>query len=92
MLDQAAPLVKAGGRLAYITCSLLAEENTDQITGFLSRHPQFRVLPTAEAWARAGLSGTAPQSADGSTETLLLTPRHHGTDGFFISILTNAPA
>lgn len=92
VLDQAAPLVKAGGRLAYITCSLLAEENTDQITGFLSRHPQFRVLPTAEAWARAGLSGTAPQSADGSTETLLLTPRHHGTDGFFIAILTNAPA
>jgi 16S rRNA (cytosine967-C5)-methyltransferase len=41
ILDQAAPLVRKGGRLVYATCSLLAEENEDQVTAFLSRHPEF---------------------------------------------------
>ncbi len=41
ILDQAALLVRAGGRLIYATCSLLREENEDQVTGFLARHPEF---------------------------------------------------
>ena len=41
ILDQAATLVRIGGRLVYATCSLLSEENEDQVTGFLSRHPSF---------------------------------------------------
>src|SRR5213075_1833465 len=36
ILERAAPLVKPGGRIAYVTCSLLAEENTDQVKDFLS--------------------------------------------------------
>lgn len=41
ILDQAASLVRKGGRLVYATCSLLAEENEDQVTAFLSRHPDY---------------------------------------------------
>jgi 16S rRNA (cytosine967-C5)-methyltransferase len=41
LLDQAASLVRTGGRLVYATCSLLAEENEDQVTAFLSRHSDF---------------------------------------------------
>jgi 16S rRNA (cytosine967-C5)-methyltransferase len=41
LLDQAASLVRKGGRLVYATCSLLAEENEDQVTAFVSRHPGF---------------------------------------------------
>ena len=41
ILDQAAPLVRAGGQLVYATCSLLREENEDQVIGFLARHPEF---------------------------------------------------
>jgi 16S rRNA (cytosine967-C5)-methyltransferase len=41
ILDQAASLVRKAGRLVYATCSLLAEENEDQVTAFLSRHPGF---------------------------------------------------
>ncbi len=41
ILDQAASLVRKGGRLVYATCSLLAEENEDQVTAFLSRHSGF---------------------------------------------------
>jgi 16S rRNA (cytosine967-C5)-methyltransferase len=41
ILDQAAPLVRTGGRLVYATCSLLFEENEAQVTAFLARHPHF---------------------------------------------------
>ncbi|WP_323782978.1 RsmB/NOP family class I SAM-dependent RNA methyltransferase [Thalassovita sp.] len=39
ILDQAAGLVAANGVLAYATCSLLADENDNQIAAFLARHP-----------------------------------------------------
>ena len=87
ILARAASLVKKGGRLVYITCSILAEENTDQLAAFLSQHTDFQVKPTAQAWADAGLFGTAPKSADGREDALLLTPANHHTDGFFISVM-----
>jgi 16S rRNA (cytosine967-C5)-methyltransferase len=39
VLDRAAALVKPGGRIAYITCSVLPPENGEQIRGFGARHP-----------------------------------------------------
>ena len=86
LLDRGASLTKPGGRLVYATCSVLPEENGDQVAAFLERHAEFTLLPWREAWA-AGVGGDAPSSADGSDATLLLTPAHHGTDGFFIAVL-----
>lgn len=86
VLELGAPLVKPGGRLVYVTCSVLPEENKDQITAFLERHPEFSLQPYAESWG-ASIGGTPPPSADGSSDTLLLTPATHGMDGFFIAIL-----
>ncbi len=48
VLDRAARLVKPGGRIAYITCSVLPPENGDQIRAFLARHPDFAVVPPAQ--------------------------------------------
>jgi 16S rRNA (cytosine967-C5)-methyltransferase len=87
VLDQAAPLVKPGGRLAYITCSVLPPENRDQVEAFLSRFPQYSIVPWPDLWSAASLSAAPPQSADGSGETLLMTPRSFGTDGFFVAVL-----
>jgi 16S rRNA (cytosine967-C5)-methyltransferase len=87
VLDVAARLVKPGGRLAYVTCSVLPEENTGQVARFLSEEGRFRVVPPAEAWAGAMGGGAPPESADGSSQTLLLTPATHGTDGFFVALL-----
>jgi 16S rRNA (cytosine967-C5)-methyltransferase len=87
LLDQAAPLVKPGGSLAYITCSVLPPENRDQVDAFISRHPDFGILPWPGLWESAGLSAAPPQSADGSTQTLLMTPRSFGTDGFYVAVL-----
>jgi 16S rRNA (cytosine967-C5)-methyltransferase len=86
VLDQAAPLVKPGGRLVYVTCSVLPEENRDQVEAFMARCPGFELLPWPEVWEEAHLPAP-PASADGSAETLLMTPRTFGTDGFFVATL-----
>jgi 16S rRNA (cytosine967-C5)-methyltransferase len=90
VLDRAASLVKPGGQIVYVTCSILPEENVLQVAAFLEKHGDFHVVPTADAWAAVGQTGEVPASADGSPDTLLLTPGRHGTDGFFIAVLARA--
>jgi 16S rRNA (cytosine967-C5)-methyltransferase len=94
VLDRAAPLVKPGGRIAYITCSVLPPENGAQICAFLTRHPEFVVVPpsqtTSVLWDKAEEFAAAVLQ---SPEGLLMTPRRTGTDGFFVSVLKKqAPA
>jgi 16S rRNA (cytosine967-C5)-methyltransferase len=88
VLDRASPLVKPGGRIAYITCSVLPAENGDQIRAFIARHPDFAVMPPSQTvtalWDKADDFAAATLQ---STEGLLMTPRRTGTDGFFVSIL-----
>jgi 16S rRNA (cytosine967-C5)-methyltransferase len=86
VLDQAARLVKPGGRLAYITCSVLPPENRGQVDAFITRFPAFRTALWPELWQER-IPSPPPPSADGSTETLLMTPRSFGTDGFFVAML-----
>jgi 16S rRNA (cytosine967-C5)-methyltransferase len=80
ILDTAQTLVRKGGRLVYATCSLLEEENEAQVTGFLLRHPEFAVVPLAQAWP-------LPQPVPNSGDFLSLTPARHHTDGFFTAVL-----
>jgi 16S rRNA (cytosine967-C5)-methyltransferase len=84
VLELGAGLVKPGGRLVYVTCSVLPEENTDQAEWFLATFGRFRLVPYAELWQTRARSAL-PLSADGRADTLLLTPASHGTDGFFIA-------
>src|SRR5262249_36581111 len=48
VLDRAAALVKPGGRIAYITCSVLVPENGEQVRAFVERHGEFSVRPPAD--------------------------------------------
>ena len=88
VLDRAAALVKPGGRIAYITCSVLPAENGEQVRAFMVRHPEFAVVPPEETasvlWGRAE---DFAQAALRSEEGWLMTPRRTGTDGFFVSVL-----
>jgi 16S rRNA (cytosine967-C5)-methyltransferase len=43
ILDRVAPMLRAGGWLAYATCSLLERENGAQARAFLSRHPGWQL-------------------------------------------------
>ncbi|MBL8895712.1 MAG: RsmB/NOP family class I SAM-dependent RNA methyltransferase [Rhizobiales bacterium] len=86
LLDRGAGLVRPGGRLVYVTCSLLPEENEDQITAFLSRQPDYAAVSYREQW-QAAIGTPAPESAITSDLGLQLTPARHDTDGFFICVL-----
>jgi 16S rRNA (cytosine967-C5)-methyltransferase len=87
-LDRAVPLLKPGGRLVYVTCSVLDDENGAQVRAFLTRHSGFSIIPPADAanalGERAFLFRRAVLMSD---EGLLMTPRRTDTDGFFVSVL-----
>ncbi|MEP6201406.1 MAG: RsmB/NOP family class I SAM-dependent RNA methyltransferase, partial [Marinomonas sp.] len=82
LLDIAAALTKPGGRIAFITCSLLDTEGADRVAAFLARHSGWSAqqpdLPLGEPHGHINATGTR------------LDPFHHGTDGFFIAILRSA--
>lgn len=81
ILASAARLVVPGGHLVYATCSLLQEENQQQVEGFLVDRPDFRVEPLPEIWNKHRLW------QDGLGNYMRLSPHKDGTDGFFATIL-----
>jgi 16S rRNA (cytosine967-C5)-methyltransferase len=88
LLDQAAALVKPGGRIAYVTCSVLADENGEQIRRFLASQPDFAPVAPAElAGALGERAFLFRRAVLMSQEGLLMTPRRTGTDGFFVAVL-----
>ncbi|MDQ8731090.1 RsmB/NOP family class I SAM-dependent RNA methyltransferase [Bradyrhizobium sp. LHD-71] len=88
VLDRAARLVKPGGRVAYITCSVLPQENGEQIRHFISRHPDFEIVNATDFTAPLGERAIAFRDAALlSSEGVLLTPQRTKTDGFFVSVL-----
>jgi 16S rRNA (cytosine967-C5)-methyltransferase len=78
LLDVAVPLLRPGGRLVYVVCSLLDEEGAAQFDAGLARHPR--------------LTAQAPALPVGATrgQGIRLTPYRDGTDGFFIACATFA--
>jgi 16S rRNA (cytosine967-C5)-methyltransferase len=87
-LDRAATLVKPGGRIAYVTCSLLIEENDDQVRAFLARRPQFELVPPGRVVDALGERAFVFHRAVAlSQEGLLMTPRRTDTDGFYVSLM-----
>ncbi len=94
ILRTACNYVKPGGRLVYITCSFLMEENEDQVADFLRDRPDFVMDDAAESAARSGLltaegAGLVDRlkRPDGN---LRLTPRSAGSDGFFVAVMRRA--
>ncbi len=88
ILERALPLLKPGGRIAYVTCSVIDAENGDQVQSLVRRHPELSVVPPAEVSNRLGERAFMfAKAARLSDEGILMTPRTTDTDGFFISLL-----
>lgn len=85
ILNSASRLVAPGGRLIYVTCSLLPAENEERVTAFLADHGEFQSVPVADIW-REAIGGDCPMWGP-PAPYLQLTPARHGTDGFFIAVL-----
>jgi 16S rRNA (cytosine967-C5)-methyltransferase len=87
LLEKARAMVAPGGRIIYITCSLLASEGAEQIKNFLQTAPEFEPADIGDIWhdtVAATGGGACPPHQPGM---LQLLPGRDGTDGFFIAIL-----
>lgn len=86
VLVNASQYVKPGGRLAYVTCSLLPGENADQVTWFLSQNTEFSPVSALETW-RARLPGVDEPAYANDRGDITLTPATTRTDGFFLALM-----
>lgn len=86
IIESAAKLVKKGGRFIYATCSMLTEENEQQVEKFLSNNDDFELLNFATEWETL-IKTDVPTSASSLEGALLLTPNQHKTDGFFVAVM-----
>lgn len=83
ILASASRLIKPGGKLVYVTCSIFDDENIGQIKQFLGEHQTFKVAHPGKMWNKLT---SAPETG---LTVLQLTPHKDGTDGFFAVVLTN---
>lgn len=94
VLEKAARYVRPGGRMVYVTCSILPEENEDRVAGFLQAHPEFTPVPAIEAIKATGLITDEGEvqigACAGRFDALQLTPARVGTDGFYICVMARA--
>lgn len=75
LLDALWPLLKPGGKLLYVTCSVLAAENEDMIGHFLARQGDVKVLSLTLSWAIQKQAG------------LQILPGTKDSDGFYYALL-----
>lgn len=83
LLEKFASFAKPGGRIAYATCSVLAEENENIVEAFLRSHP-FDIVCVGEALEEHSISDEGLVSKNGFLKT---NPCHGPWDGFFVAIL-----
>ena len=79
LLDACCQYVKKGGTLVYSTCSLLPEENGEQIRRFLDRNPGFSLDRLPESFDERFRER---HQSDGG---LQLLPHRDQMEGFFIA-------
>ena len=100
LLDRALTVLKPGGLLVYSTCSILPQENEEQVMAALKRHRDCEVMPltgalaedaparpaTAQAIVDAAERGELPLLANGLAGTLTICPTRL-YEGFYIAVI-----
>jgi 16S rRNA (cytosine967-C5)-methyltransferase len=92
ILASASRLLKPGGRLVYATCSLLPQENQQIAEDFLTKHPNFEVVPAAEVLKPLFPKDKMPLGCSPDNPWWQLWPHIHGTDGFFGAVFQKKAA
>ena len=90
ILADAVRYLKPGGALVYITCSILPEENDDQVLAFIKQNPAFSSVAPVDLW-RSAFGADLPLGLETAEAGIALTPRLTGTDGFYVNVLRRAP-
>jgi 16S rRNA (cytosine967-C5)-methyltransferase len=91
ILTRAADLVKPGGRLVYVTCSVLAAENGAVCDAFTAARADFTPLAVEQAARPPMLTIPGRQRLAALAQgghRVQLSPARTGTDGFFIALWT----
>lgn len=88
VLARAAGLVRPGGRIAYITCSVIPRENDERIAAFLAANPGFASVDPRDMLALAPdtLSERDDLTSPGGLG-VQLSPLRTGTDGFYCALV-----
>lgn len=88
ILDHAAGMLKAGGRLVYSTCTFAPEENEGSISRFLNRHSEFEILTVEKAEGMSeGNLDWALDAAEEIRHTIRLFPHKLDGEGHYLAIL-----
>lgn len=88
ILDRAAEMLRAGGRICYSTCTFSPEENEDCMARFLLRHPEFHLLAVKKKEnMSSGNPAYAVHPAEGLDRTIRLWPHKLDGEGHFIAVL-----
>jgi len=82
----AAPLVKKGGLLAYVTCSILPCENDESVEKFLNAYPQYEAKPIMQHLQELGMEYLADH-VHFTKYGIQFTPLKSNTDGFYFAPL-----
>lgn len=94
ILDNAAGMLKPGGRLVYSTCTFSPEEDEDGIAAFLERHAEFSVVRSKTEDGFKDLSPGRPEWSDRECPELSFTYRiwPHKTEGegHYLALLEKA--
>ncbi|WP_375208233.1 RsmB/NOP family class I SAM-dependent RNA methyltransferase [Hyphococcus sp.] len=94
VLEEASRFVKPGGRMVWVTCSFLMEENEDRLAAFLETHGAFSRAPVLPFMEQSGLiteDGKAALAGCVTTDgAIRLTPDKIRADGFFVAVLAKA--
>lgn len=89
IVARAAKLVKPGGRLVYVTCSMLRGENEATVDAFEEDHPDFVPVPITQALGSPNFTDAGRNTLAGLAEgghRLRMSPATTETDGFFAAV------
>ncbi|MBK3399426.1 MULTISPECIES: RsmB/NOP family class I SAM-dependent RNA methyltransferase [Methylobacterium] len=84
VLDRAARLTRPGGRIVYVTCSLLPQENDAAVAGLAARRDDLALRPL-------DLPASVAERVRRTAHGIQMSPERTGTDGFYVALIERGP-